>query len=257
MAVPTHVAGGALSALASGTTQTPAMPAGYAAGDIFIAWCANNGGQTISVSAGWTPIGTVISGNANFNAGWWYKVATASSGETAPVFTHGAAGSATIGHYAQVRAWRGVDLSSPIEQVVNQGVPTTSNAPRWGPLTTQGADRLVLAFALVDAAVAWSAATRTGWTEIDNNTSTVGGDVATFIIQKAEATTGTAYGSTEAFVNTPFNMNSAAYWRTLSFALVPPSPSRFKRWNGSAWVVAPFKQHNGSIWVPKTFKKLP
>jgi hypothetical protein len=97
----TYVAAGAV-AVASNASVAPALPAGWAVGDLLVVMASirNSGTGTVNVPTGWTAL--VTSGNVSILG------RIAQSGDTAPTITF-AGGVANATTMAQCFAWRGTD----------------------------------------------------------------------------------------------------------------------------------------------------
>jgi hypothetical protein len=193
--------------------------------DVLLAIALDNGGQSHSISAGqgWGQIHNSL--DVNFGCAAWVKRCAGSS-EPDPTITWGGPSSASQAHVANVFRIRGVPagLSPPYEPVpvVVNGAPTSSNRPKWGPITTLGPDRLVVAIAMVDDDSGWTNTFSAGWTEVTQIASALGGDVAYTVISHDQAAADTlAQGD---FVQTPFTMTLTAYWQTLTLAFPGVAP---------------------------------
>lgn len=108
------VAAGVSSATDGSTAPTPALPAGLADDDFMVATFYSREAidGTVSISAGWTPIINDLSSSGLLAAWYRYRV----TGDLAPTFTLGniAVNDTCI---AQIAAWRGVNLTDPIDQI--------------------------------------------------------------------------------------------------------------------------------------------
>lgn len=218
MAAPVVQGVGALAAAASGTVQSVTIPA-HQAGDKIFVLTAHNGGQDMTAPAGWVDLfAGLFTGNTNLGVACWYKQA-ASSSETFTV-TYSAAASATIGHYGLAIVVRGGKTSGGSGIETGDGsTPTASNHPVFGPVTTGGPDRLVLAICWAEGTPTWSNTYVSGWTEVEQNGSTIGGDMTFTVISKTQPTAATIPQSD--FVQSPGTKSTAGYWSALAFAIAP------------------------------------
>lgn len=210
MAKPVVQAKGALLGAASGTTITPSVPA-HQADDILICMSANNGGQSISTPAGWNVLGAVVS-DANFAAGCFWLRATG-SGTTVTV-THGAAATATLGHYAQVYVIRGCrGAGDPFDSVANVGAPDNTNRPQWGPISSLTDDCLAWAMTWHEGAFpTWNAAVLTGYTEEDQTSDSTATDAAgVYDISRVAAVPRNVTIALSDFVNSPGTKSTTTY----------------------------------------------
>jgi hypothetical protein len=218
VAAPVVQAVGALAAAASGTVQSVPIPAHQAGDKIFVA-TAHNGGQTMSAPAGWVDLLVgIMSGNADLGVALWYKQA-ATSGETFTA-TYSAAASATIGHYGLAFVVRGGKTTggSGIE-TGGATSPTADNHPRFGPVTTGGPDRLVFAVCWAEGTPTWSNTYVAGWSEVEQVSSTIGGDMAFTVISKTQPAAATIPQGD--FVQAPGTKSTAGFWASLAFAVAP------------------------------------
>lgn len=101
------VAAGAGADNGFGTTVTPGVPSGIAAGDTVLGIVVAAGAGTWTPPSGWVAIGSLATGSA-----YWvgYKIATASEGST---YTFTFSTSQTIN--GRVVAYRGASVTAPIE----------------------------------------------------------------------------------------------------------------------------------------------
>lgn len=182
MAGPTFVqsSGGLNASNANGTTVSPALPFGWAAGDFCILCVMTNASTAWTVSAGWTAFPAMAFQNANGSYNWYYRVLQA--GDTAPVVTwaSGTNLSNSNGLYARTYAFRDVEVATPwqnydrqIQAAAITGVPFTS-----GATFSSVNDSLRVALVSVTDDPTWSSGMPpAGWTNIGpRGSSTVGGD---------------------------------------------------------------------------------
>lgn len=177
MATAIEYVGAGASGTANGANPTATLPSGLADDDLMVAFFYSREGTdgTVSISAGWTQIINDLS-SAGLLAVWYrFRV----TGDVAPTITVGnhAAGDDV---FIQIAAWRGVDPSTPIDNI---GVVTDNAAAvDIGPLPTMPVGRKVLVIAFGGKQDDWtSVATLTTdgdltWAEIGEPDSTTGND---------------------------------------------------------------------------------
>jgi hypothetical protein len=221
MAAPTWFGTGALAVTAiAGSTISPALPASTLADDIGFMTVMTNQGDVFPAVSGWTQFGAAIN-SANQSSDWYWRRFTG-SGDAPPAFTidSGTAIGSTNGLYGRVYVYRGaVTTGTPFEAVDNAGSPTSTTTPQSTSVITTGADRLVVHLLVVDDDNTWSSGMPpTGYT---NNgplaSSSIGGDGMMDAISIPRASAGTQAGVT---IGT---MSAADFWRSISFALIPPA----------------------------------
>jgi hypothetical protein len=148
-------AAGTQAAQTTGTTITPALPAGLAVGNLIISVAAVKNNSTLTWPAGWTKVNQTNSG-ASWTVAWAWRINA--TGVTAPAITIGTSAAAT----AQCWSYTGQDPSNPIGALgtVQAGTttPHTSTA-----ITTTRANSLAI---YIDAAAANTVLTQpTGYTQ--------------------------------------------------------------------------------------------
>lgn len=197
MPVPTYVESG--TTLKSTTGGTPGMPAGWQPGDLLLLTCMT-ANQTVATPSGWTEVtpqvGTGTAANAAaVRLAVFRRIAQA--GDTGPTM-------ADVGDvlYATIRAYRGVDQTTPIDVTSTIQTAASSTAVSMPAVTTTGADRLIYHCvanttdtntAQVNFA-SWSNAALTNFQDIggDNTNVGTGGGLSHLIATKATAgSTGT------------------------------------------------------------------
>jgi hypothetical protein len=154
MALPVQQTAGAGNVATSGTTVVPALPVGWAAGDLVIVSAAYNSASNLSISAGWTQLIAPIN-NANLSVGEWYRIMV--GGDTAPTVTSSASGASTNGIYARCYRWTGVDTTTPVEAITSSA-PGASTTPNTHGISTLGSDRQVVCIYEIDDDTAWTTA---------------------------------------------------------------------------------------------------
>jgi hypothetical protein len=100
-------AAGTLAAQTTGTTITPALPAGLAVGNLIISVAAVKNNSTLTWPAGWTKVNQTNSG-ASWTVAWAWRINI--TGVTAPAITIGTSAAAT----AQCWSYTGQDQFNPI-----------------------------------------------------------------------------------------------------------------------------------------------
>lgn len=230
MAVPTIVGGGSFSAV---TTQSPSVATGtHQANDVLLALLMCNASKKPTLSGSWAWVqkdaadggGDLFVQDANFSAGLAWLRATGAGMTLTPNW--GSAGSTSVGHYGKVHIVRGCRTSGlPYDSAKVAGAPTNTNRPTHGGITAVTADTLYAAWAAVDDDNWWSAAVKTGFTEVDQESSTTGGDAMYYLITQALASVGAAVAAATDFVNSPGTMNAADYWLSFSLALASLAPA--------------------------------
>lgn len=140
-AFPTYVAAGTF---AGGNADVfPGVPAGYAAGDIFLMYVETANEPVAAPAGGWaavnTPTGTGAAGSGTSTAlQVFWKRATGSESE--PTVT------GTTNHKAtQIEAWRGCKASGTPFEAVGGDIGASSTSVTIPGLTTLGIDRIVIA----------------------------------------------------------------------------------------------------------------
>jgi hypothetical protein len=142
---------GAVKTEISGTTIVPVLPT-HVTNDILVVQALVDAGSNLTISGGWTAIGSAEN-NANISTAWWWKRA-ASGAESNPTITSSATLAPGAGGYARTYCLNGcVTSGTPFEDVTFSG-PTTSATPASSTVTTTG-DRLVVSFASVAESLAW------------------------------------------------------------------------------------------------------
>jgi hypothetical protein len=121
---------GTQSGQASGTTITPALPAGLAVGNLIISVAAVKNNSTLTWPAGWTKVSQTNSG-ASWTVAWAWRINV--TGVTAPAITIGTSAAAT----AQCWSYTGQDQFGPIGRVGAAGTGTTSPHTCNGSATTR------------------------------------------------------------------------------------------------------------------------
>lgn len=132
MAIGTEKVG----ALAAGATNsaTPSYPGTVADGDTVLAWVGARNNPTSVSAAGWTQVGTAISGT-DIRGALFIKDVPWASGATTPTFT--STGGTAGGTYATLIAIPGVDTTTELDVAVQTatGNSTTMTAPSATPVT--------------------------------------------------------------------------------------------------------------------------
>lgn len=210
----TFVTAGTLAAVTTGTTLTTTVPAGTLENDILILSLMHNSTSTFSTPSGWTLLGTSVS-NTNQSTAWFWMRRGASAPSNPASTT--ATMNTTISGFGRIYVFRGCLVSgTPIEGVANNGTPTTSTTPSTSAVTTTGTDRMVVSLLSRDFSTTPSSGfPPAGWTGITVSATTTGGDGGMGGVYRTQATASTVSAAT---IGT---WSAAAYWRTLSFALIP------------------------------------
>lgn len=219
---PYLTAAGAFFAAASGTSITPVIPAGAQADDIMVMAAMTNGSSTFSTPTGWTILGTKVESNSNESAAWFWKRHTGA--ESNPTSTTSASLSTTNGGYGRIYVYRNATTSgSPFEGEAVNTAASTSTTPTSTSITTTGNDRLVVCLTSNDDDNAWSSGNPPAGWSISGAlvTSTTGGDAGMSGIDQA-APTASTIGAVS--VGT---MAASDFWRTITFALIPPGAASF------------------------------
>lgn len=218
---PRPWAAGALQAEASTTALGPVViPASAIADDIMVLAVMLNAGGTFSTPTDWTEFGTAVN-SANQSTAWFWKRHDGS--ETNPTTTTSVTMSSTIGGYGRIYVFRGcITTGDPFEDVTMAGTPTLDAAPLTAAIDTTGADRLAVSIVMIDDDLAGSVFSsgyppalwdRHGEILI----STTGGDAAFASISRVMPSAGNVAAVT---IGT---MPASDYWRTITFALIPPA----------------------------------
>lgn len=211
MAAPTWQAGGGLTAVASGTTRTPTLPA-HQAGDILICQAIYNGASTLSISGGWQAI--FVTNAAGISTGYWWLRAT-SGAETNPTVTSSATASGTAVLCAQTFNIRGCIGSGTPFGPQDESAVTTGTTVSTQALTTVNNDTLVVSFVSVDDDVASSSYPPSGWTDQNDITTATGGGAHLIAISKGQAVAGSVSAAS-------FGIASAT-WKSITAAFLPPA----------------------------------
>jgi hypothetical protein len=163
--VPLFVASGSLSAAASQTSRTPALPSGLLIGDLVIAHCASENNATHSCSTtGWNKLGQTNSGASWTVSHWW---ALNSSSLSAPTITW----SGSVDASARTHAFRDVKASAPCAYLGPVSAGTGSTHTSDGAATTVDNVRVIY----LDHANANTAlATPAGWLEATDSGNATG-----------------------------------------------------------------------------------
>jgi hypothetical protein len=115
---------------AHATSVSPALPSGWAAGDIFVLLAnVDHPTVTISVSAGWSPLISQAVVASNSTIGAWYRVAV--SGDAAPTVSWGStayAGSALIFNLRNAKTTTVPDVAGSWNQQASSGDVVESSA---------------------------------------------------------------------------------------------------------------------------------
>jgi hypothetical protein len=136
----TYVASGADAYAANGNV-TPALPAGWAANDVFVCLITSDDNVNSTMPAGWTAIDAGTNNGANLRTTTFYRVAV--GGDVAPLVTH-AAGSHI---HSRVSAYRGVDVSgNPFDVTSAASVNVASLTLTFGAgvVTTRNQEMILL-----------------------------------------------------------------------------------------------------------------
>lgn len=172
-----YVGAGAAGSTNGGSNPTATLPSGLVDDDLMITFFYSREAVdgTVSISAGWTQL--INSRDTSGLLAVWYRFRQ--TGDVAPTITLGnhASGDDAI---VQVAAWRGVDPTSPIDQI---GVLTSNAAAAdIGPIPAMSIGRKVLLVAFGGKLDDWtSVATLSDdgdltWNEIGEPDSTAGND---------------------------------------------------------------------------------
>lgn len=217
MATPTWQAGGSLTAVASGTTRTPVLPA-HAANDILVCQAIYNGSADLTITAGWTAI--AVENSAGISTGWWWKRA-ASGAEGNPTVTSSVAAGAAAVLCAQTFVIRGcVTAGDPFEAFAVNG-PTSGTTVTGSAITTLGTNRLAVTFVSMDDDVASSSYPPSGWTDVNDITTATGGGAHLAAVSKAQASAGSVAAAS-------FGIGNAA-WKAMTLAFRDAVPAAGRR----------------------------
>lgn len=213
MAAPTWQANGSPTATATLDNRTPTLPA-HATDDILVVAAIKNDAGNLTITAGWNVLGAPES-NLNMSTGLWWKRA-ASGAEANPTVTSSTLADASNVLVADSFNIRGcITTIDPFEAGAWSGSPVSSTAVLSSAITTLGADRMVVCFALIDDDTGHSG-TPVGWTNQEDVTTATGGDAAIVIHSIEKAAAGSVAQVTASTIS------SAAYWRTFTVAFIPP-----------------------------------
>jgi len=119
MAVPVFGASGTLGAAASGTSITPALPAGITAGMLLIGVVCSKNNGTHTWPAGWNKVSQTNSGTL-WTQSWAWRIATGSDSAPAVSWT------GSVANQGQVWRYSGTDLTNPIGATSVSSTGTTS-----------------------------------------------------------------------------------------------------------------------------------
>ncbi|HUU64121.1 MAG TPA: hypothetical protein VMX96_09440 [Dehalococcoidia bacterium] len=136
-----YVGAGAIAEPMSGNA-TPALPAGWAADDIFLCGIISNDNVNSTLPGGWTAIDAGTNNGAQVRTTLYYRRAV--GGDTAPLVTHPAGGMIT----AVVVAYRGITTDNPPTDVISAtyvtaGASVTLTFHNVGITTTVNNDLVV------------------------------------------------------------------------------------------------------------------
>ena len=136
----TFVNAGSVAKAASGNV-TPALPASWAAGDVFICLVAARDNVNCTLPAGWTAFDAGTNNGTGLRTGAWYRVAQ--GGDAAPLVTH------TAGSYISsvVVAYRGCFPGGEIDVTGTVSVNGASTTLTFGSVTTVHANTQVIELA--------------------------------------------------------------------------------------------------------------
>jgi hypothetical protein len=198
-------AAGTQAAQTTGTTITPALPAGVAAGNLIISVACVKNNSTLTWPVGWTKVNQTNSGTL-WTAAWAWRINAA--GVTAPAITIGTSAAAT----AQCWSYTNQDPSNPIGAVGTVATGTTSPHTSTS-ITTTRANSLAI---YIDTCSANTTLTQpTGYTQ---NFATGSATSVTALASgsKAVAATGTATGAIS-------TTGGAAAWTQVQVEILAPT----------------------------------
>jgi len=207
---------GTLAVAGPTTAATPALPAGYAAGDLLVcfSWARATGSATMAPGSGWTQY--VFGTSGNFKALVSYRVATGS--DSSPTITPSGMSGAQK-HMHRVIAFSGVDTTSPWGG--SSSWTQNSSAEDIGPVPAPTASAAAGAVLVMGCRLElWtSVATLSGnsltWSElIEDTDNTVGNPLAT-VLDFAPWTGGAPTLTSKTFDATGGTNGAGAGWMLL------------------------------------------
>jgi hypothetical protein len=123
LGLPTFVGAGALAAAATGNTLVPALPAGWAVGDVAILQAKTNLLNSWNAPVGWTEFASNDNVAGLSSSLFWRRLEAGDTDPTVEIIGSGNSITASNGHYARIYAFRGcAPTGTPVEGVVTRTV---------------------------------------------------------------------------------------------------------------------------------------
>lgn len=185
------------------------LPSGWAAGQFAVAFHAGWTIFPLTMSAGWTPIGSIQRPSSPYyqQMAWWRRL---QSGDAAPTISTTMDSRDVM--QDRILTFTGVrTVGNPVEDVETQEGSGTS-IPLM-TVTTTGVDRYPLIVHGNARAVAHTAPS--GWTKIAESLTGSGDDAALSVLGRVAATAG-------AYADTARTLGATGPWTKLGFALIGP-----------------------------------
>src|SRR5215472_6837477 len=199
---------GTLAAAASGTSITPALPAGLAVGNLLIGIVATKNNATHTWPAGWTKAAQVNSG-ASWTVSWAWRINI--SGVAAPAVSW----TGSVANTGIVFSYTGQDQFGPIGVVGTAGTGTTSPHTSAAITTTRANSAAIY---LDAASIATALTTPSGYTSHVSSTSAT----SVTAINSGDKTVA-AQGTSTGAISTAGGAAAWVEWQIEILAPMPPA----------------------------------